>query len=155
MTRITEDPPWIFIHVHRPRPVGSLPVVETQWAISLVAMMALPSNCLGLDMGSSVRLLAMDDLKRQKCGRAHSVHWSSGGSSCQHKPVSVQQKISMSKFVMLLNRCLFFAWCDRWGNRLMFWKASRLSSGCLGERLSPKVLVSCSRMLSPSRFVWK
>ena len=119
-----------------------------------MARIAVPPNCLGFDIGISVLLFATDERNRRKYGRARSVHWSSGGRSCQHSPVSEQQKRSMSSFFRLVNRCRFFGWCARCGRRLMFWNAIRMRSGCLLVIRSPKVPVSCSRMLLPSKSVW-
>ena len=98
----------IVIHVHRPRCVGSRPVVETRWVISSVAMIAVPPYWRGLEISNSVVLLAMEERYRRKKGFARSDHWSSGGKSCQQRPVSQQQKISMSCCLMLVKRWLFF-----------------------------------------------
>ena len=96
------------IQVHLPSPVGSRPVEVILWARSSVARIAVPPNCLGFEIGISVLLFATDERNRRKYGRARSVHWSSGGRSCQHSPVSEQQKRSMSSFFRLVNRCRFF-----------------------------------------------
>ena len=66
MIRMWDSGPLILAQVHRPRPVGSRPVIVTRWAMSSVTIVATPPYCRGREIGSSVVLFAYVVQNRRK-----------------------------------------------------------------------------------------